>query len=325
MHTLRRLTTTVVAASLLMLAAPAAFADTYGATATPTTALKSGDSVTVSIAGLSGTVGVYTSVCKKGATAMDTPTPCDAASQTWITATGDQGSAKNSASFTANASFNGVNCLVDACVIYVRGDHNNSKDYSLIRTIALSFVGGGVAKLKDSAVANFDAHVTQPNVAGTLYYRHPMDLFVASISGLPVTLKSLTPDCSVDGNSITALSGTGTCAIAATTAGNDIYAPLNVNFPFYLKPAVQHITAYWPKAKVRLGNTVQIDTADLVSDLAQKVSLTSSSKSCTVTANKTGWSVKATKFGACQLVATAAAETDKWTAAKVRANIVVTK
>ena len=325
MITVRRITTTIVAASMLFIAAPAAHAETYGVTATPTTSLQSGAKVTVTVTGLTGTLGVYTSVCKKGASAQDTPTPCDAASQTWITATGDQGSAKNSATFTANSSFNGVNCLVDACVIYVRGDHNNAKDYSLIRTVALGFVGGGAAKIKDTAVARFGLAEAKPNVPDTLYYRQPVDLFVNSISGLKVTLKSMTADCTVDGNTITALSGTGSCAIAATTEGNDTYAPLNVNFPYYLKPAVQHITAYWPTGKLKLGATAQIDTADLTSSLAQKVSLVSKSKSCTVSVNKDGWSVKATKVGACQLVASASAQADKWTAATVRANIVVKK
>lgn len=323
MHTYRKLTTTLLAASLLLLTAPAAFADSYGVTASQTTGLKSGDQVTVTVAGLTGTVGVYTSVCKKGATAMDTPKPCDAASQTWITGTGDQGSAKNSFTFTVNSEFNGVKCQVDACVIFVRGDHNNAKDYSLIRTVPLTFVGGGVAKLKDVAAANFGLTEAKPNVPGTLYYRQPMQLFVAAISGLPVTLKSMTPECTVEGNRITALTGTGTCAIAATTAGNDTYAPLNVNFPYYLKPAVQHLAAYWPNRKLKRSEVLKIAKNDLVSDLAQPVSLRSESKSCTLTPNKTGWSVTATRVGRCRLVATAAAETGKWTAVTIRKNIVV--
>lgn len=323
MTVIRKSATVLTAASMLFLAAPTAHADTYGVTATPTSSLKSGDAVTVTIAGLSGSLGVYTSVCKKGATAMDTPAPCDAASQTWITATGDQGSKKNTATFTANASFNGVNCLIEACVIYVRGDHNNGKDYSLIRTVALGFVGGGAAKIKDTAVARFGLAEAAPNVPDTLYYRQPMGLFVAAVSGLPVTLKSLTADCTVDGNTVTALTGTGTCAIAATTVGNDNYAPLNVNFPYYLKPAAQRIKAYWPSGRLRLGSTTTIATSDLMSSLGQSVTLTSRSRSCTVTPSKNGWSVKATKAGTCQLIASAQGETDKWTPVSVTTTLLV--
>ena len=296
---------------------PAQAADPFGVTLSKSVAVQAGDRITVTITGLTGSVGVYTSVCKQGATAQALPTLCDKSTETWITADGLQGSSKQSAVFTANATFTGVNCLVDACVLYVRGDHNNSKDFSLVRTPALAFVGGGVAKLKDTVTATVNGQPAIANVPGTLQYRTPITLAVTTASGLPVTLVSLNGNCAVDGTQVTALSATGLCAIAAQTTGNDKYAALSaaVNFPFYLAVAKPTIRVQLPIKKLTLRKPVALPadafTSSLGSDLPVKV-LSASGSFCTVRKTESGWSVWPKRVGVCMVRATTAEEAGKW-------------
>ena len=78
----------------------------YGVSVTPTTGLKSGDKVTVTVSGLSGTLGVYVSVCKAGPGAMDIPTICDQTTTQWVTS-GAQGSVTSPVPMTVQSSFDG--------------------------------------------------------------------------------------------------------------------------------------------------------------------------------------------------------------------------
>jgi len=304
--------------------ATAAHADTYGVSVTPNTGLKAGDSVTVAVTGLSGTLGVYASVCKAGATQMDVPTPCDKTTEVWITATGGGGSTAGSATIVVNSSFETVNCLVDTCVVYVRGDHNNTTNYSLIRATPLTFVDGGTNRTKDTASATYGDVTLQANQPGNLLYRTPIHLIVTATSGLPVTLSSLTPDCAVDGTKVTALAGTGACAIAATTTGNVTYAPLSVNFPFYLHVARQKIVVRLATKSLRVGRSLAIPRSAFRSNFGTTVRLAATtSTTCSLLATSTGWTLTAKRVGACKLRATAAAEPQKWDAAKQLATVTI--
>ena len=322
-----RLLRALAAAALVAAgAASPANAAGYGVSVTPTTGLRSGDKVTVTVSGLSGTLGVYVSVCKAGPGAMDIPTICDQTSTQWVTS-GAQGSVTSPVSMTVQSSFDGkaspsapttttVNCLAEPCVVYARGDHNNRGDYSLIRVVPLAFAAGGRIRTADNATASYGTTTLQPNQAGQLNYRTPIYLRVATTSGAKATLSSLTPDCAVNGQVVTALKGVGVCAIAATTRGNNTYAPLSVNFPFYLNPAVQTISASWPKPATRkVGGSLAMRSSAFKSNMEQPVVLGTESAACTVATTSSGWSVRFIAKGACTVTASATAKQDKWSAA----------
>ena len=324
--TLRAVAALAIATLALGTVSPAFAADAYGVAVAPSTGLKNGDKITVTMSGLQAGQGVYASVCKQGATAMTIPAPCDNSTTAWITTTGDQGSVKNVATITVNASFDTVNCLVDACVVFVRGDHLNKTDNSLIRTVALGFVGGGTARTKDTATLTYGTKTLQPNEGGDLLYRTPVTISVVAASGLPVTLRALSPNCALDSNVVTALAGTGTCAIAATTAGTDTIAPLFVNFPFYLAPAKHIVVAKFPQKKLVLGKTVKVAASAITTNLAQAVTLASlTPKVCTVATTTGGWNVTGKRVGGCRLAASSLEEPGKWTAASLRINVPVSK
>lgn len=324
---------TGIAAAALVTAGMSSASAAMSATATPTTGVKAGDSITVSVTGLTGTQGVYASLCKGAASAMAAPTDCDPdqSHMVWITGTGAQGSNKDSGKITAVSSFTAasgtkVDCLVDACVIYVRGDHNNASDYSLIRTIALTFAAGGAVKKADVPTATFNGVAAKPNVPGYLTYRVPATLVVTAESGLPVTLKSLTPDCAVDGSKITALKGAGVCAIAAVTTGNDTYAAFSaaVNFPFYLKPGAQVVTSSLSLKKIVWGAPVTVKSSAFTSDMGEDIVLTSSTPgACVVIPKDGGWTVAGVNVGTCSLVATGPADATKYNAGSVTVSVPV--
>jgi hypothetical protein len=316
----------LLCAGVMTAISPATADSGYSASAAPTTGLRTGDTVTLTVSGLSGSLGVYASVCQAGATPMTIPTMCDQASTQWITS-GAPGSTKSPAAITVQSAFDGktspsaatstaVNCINTACVLYVRGDHNNSTNYSLIRTFPLTFTFGGRVRTPDTATARYGSTTLQPNQPGQLNYRTPLKLKVKALSGLTVTLTSLTPDCGVAGNVITALKGTGVCAIAATTKGSFAYAPLFVNFPFYLNPAQQTIQTKWSKPTARkVGTSVTIYASSFTTNMEQPVSLSTVSTSCTVVSTNNGWTLQFTSAGTCTVTARAEARADKWTAA----------
>ena len=335
-RTVRALAAASAVGALLMGGMAAASAADY-VSASPNTGVKAGDQITVTATGLTGTVGIYASLCKAGVGAQAVPTDCDPdqSHMVWITGTGTPGSTKDSGKITALTSWTSstgtkVDCLVDSCVVYIRGDHNNTTNYSLIRALPIGFAAGvgGVVKKADVATATLDGVSVKANVPGTLLYRVPVQLVVTAQSGLPVTLKSLTPDCSVSGSTITALTGKGVCAIAATTAGNDEYAAFTaaVNFPFYLKPATQTIAAKLAAKKVVLGKKLLIKKSQLVSDKAEAVALTSlSPRICTVQEVAAGWAVSGKKAGACKLQADSAGLLDTYFGGSLSFSLVVRK
>lgn len=313
---MKKIPTIISVLFLAVLGIAPAHAATYGATATPTSGLRSGDSVTLSVTGLTGTVGVYASVCKAGATQMDIPSPCDNATVSWITELGGGGSTAGSATFVVSSSFSGVDCTVDTCVIYVRGDHLNSSNYALIRAIPLSFLTGGPVRTADTATATYGTTTLAPNQAGNLKYRTPITLTVVAESGLPVTLSSLTGDCVVTGNVVSALIGDGVCAIAATTSGNDTYAPLSVNFPFYVGLGDQSILVGKFNRHLKAGRALTIPNSTIQSTFKDTVTLTSATPTvCQVKSVSGAWRLSAMKRGICTLQASAPASDKLWTAA----------
>ena len=298
------------------------YATGYGVAVSPTSGLNSGDRITVTMSGLSGSLGVYASVCKQGATQMDTPAPCDAQSEMWITGTGAGGSSNGSASVAVSSTFSNVDCTVDSCVVYVRGDHNNQNDFSLIRTVSLSFAVGGPSRTPDSATAAYGSVTLQPNQPGNLKYRTPITLVVSATSGLPVSLVSLTPDCVISGNTVTALIGSGVCAIGATTAGNDTYAPLGVNFPFYVHLGKQKIITTHFVRSTSVGKRFFIAATSIRSNFGANVKVRVSTPAvCSIKHDSKGWTITGITSGSCKVIAHARAKRNLWTGATKELNL----
>lgn len=142
-----------VSASLAVAAAAPAMATGFSVSSGKSTNLvAAGDTVTVTLSGIPTDEGVYVRLCK-GTLAEVTqarPTACFGQGS-WVSLSSTQqlygaGNAANPVALAVQAQFDNVNCLVDACGIHIRRDHNGgSSDYSLDRFIPVTFANPSVS------------------------------------------------------------------------------------------------------------------------------------------------------------------------------------
>jgi hypothetical protein len=283
--------------------------------------VQAGDVLTLKVSGLSGSEGVYVSVCSSAVTSATKSTLCDPsqAHMAWITADGAQGSSAQATggNISVADTFGEIDCKTTACVLYVRGDHNNSSAYQLTRKIDLTFTSGGIVKTDDGVTGTAGTFTMTPNVAHDLTYRTPVTFSLTATSGLAVSLASLTPDCTVVGNVVTAIAGETVCAIAATTVGNDTYNALNVNFPFYTHSLGQKVSIAWPSlATLKSKGLATFNRVKTNVDVYP--TLTSSTpKVCKVSVTGMKWKISALKPGTCTIKVASAADltlAKRWTA-----------
>jgi hypothetical protein len=282
------------------------------------TSVQAGDVLTLKVSGLSGSEGVYVSVCAKTVDSTTKSTLCDSnqAHMAWI-----------GGAITVADTFGAVDCKVTACVLYVRGDHNNTSAYQLIRKIDLVFASGGTAKAADSVTGTAGGFTMTPNVPHTLTYRKAVRFKLVAKSHLKISLTSLTSDCSVAGYVVTALAGATQCAIQATTAGNKTYSPLNVNFPFYTEAMQQKVTIAWPKlATLKRAGSATFNR--VMTNVDAYPDLTSSTPTvCDVSVVGATWKLTAFTPGTCTVVATSSADStpaSRWTALELSHTYVLT-
>ena len=327
--TLAALLVAIFSASVLVAPAHAAVHTVtidYANSANTTTTISgvaAGDSLALTIVGLTSGQGVYASLCKAGVSQMSTPTPCDPDQNhmTWIQSSSPTGS------ITAAQTFSTVDCAVDSCVIYVRGDHNNQSAYQLIRTGSVNFTSGGSVRASDSATGTAGGMVMTPNVGHTLRYRTPITFDLTTASGLPITYTSLNENCAVVGNEVTALVATGVCAIGATTTGDSTYEPLQVNYPFFLAAARQQLSGSWPVLPIKVGKKVTISKSRFRSSLGLDVTIRSlTPKKCVVTQTASAYQVKGLSTGTCTLYAYVLADRNgRWNSATKQQNFAIRK
>jgi hypothetical protein len=122
---------------------------------------------------------------------------------------------------------------------------------------------------------------------------------------LPVTLTSLTPDCSYSKGTFTALKGAGQCALGYYTSGNTTVAAASGNFPFILVPGEQKISV-----KALTVTKGKIKILPLETNFGQAITYSSNSKNCRVELN-----VLEVK-GGCVITAKATAKSGMWNAMK---------
>jgi|GEM_PF-573673 len=295
------------------------------------TSVQAGDVLTLKISGLNGSEGVYVSVCDKTVASATKSTLCDSnqAHMAWITADGANHSAAGSTGgqITVADTFGDVDCKKTACVLYVRGDHNNPTAYQLTRKIDLAFASGGVSKLADSVSGTAGGVTMTPNVPHTLTYRTPVTFRLTTKSRLKITLTSLTPDCAVSGYVVTALAGATQCAIQATTAGNATYSPLKVNFPFYTQAMQQKVKIVWPALlTLKRFGSANINRVKTNVDVYPELS-SSTPAICDITVVDSKWKLTAFQPGTCTVVATSAEDASsahRWTGLEVSQTYVLT-
>jgi hypothetical protein len=114
--------------------------------------VAAGDTVNVTLTGVPADQGVYVRLCKGTLAEVSQARPTDCFGQgAWVSLSSTQqlygaGNAASPVALAVQAEFGSVNCLVDACGIHIRRDHNGgSSDYSLDRFIPVTFTSPNVS------------------------------------------------------------------------------------------------------------------------------------------------------------------------------------
>jgi hypothetical protein len=140
-----------------------------------------------------------------------------------------------------------VDCTVSKCGIFMRFDHTVASDFSEDQFIPLSFkaaVAGTTTLPADEVTATINGVAVTTRTPATLSYRQLSTVAAISKNGAPLSYRSLAPSCSLNGQQILPLAGTGECAISVTSAGNANSAPVTVILPIRLALGAQTLDTF---------------------------------------------------------------------------------
>jgi hypothetical protein len=130
------------------------------------------------------------------------------------------------------------------CGLFFQVDRFGPTDTSEDKFMPITFAAGVAATSLPLDVLTVTANGTPlvRNVASELTYRSAVAIGATAASGLPTEVLSLTPDCVVRDGFITALKGSGDCALNVKTAGDEKVAPTSSIYPFRLGLGDQSIS-----------------------------------------------------------------------------------
>jgi hypothetical protein len=270
-------------------------------TGSPLTDLSAAPTINLSITGFPTKAGLYFQQCT-APFGPARPTTCNDAAQLWISTEPRANFAptanivfKPAASFKTRTGAE-IDCRKVSCGIFIRYDHNNGTDFSEDNFIPLTFnVNDNTPTLpSDEITASIGGVVVNQRNPLTMAYRAPGLLVATAKSGAALSFKSYTPACSIVDGVVTALKGTGACAIGVNSPGTATYGPIEVQLPIYLKPGNDGILnkAYPTTLKIRKSAVLKNESL-----FGEKLKFKTASKTCSVYGSK----VIALRKGACVL------------------------
>jgi hypothetical protein len=312
----------IFALALPVVSAPSASAETFVFQSAPLTNLDpAGATVNGGFTKFTDKGGMYMQQCV-APVAGARPATCSDELQLWISTKGEVGSvsATGPIAFKVASTITGrgvnVDCTKTSCGLFFRLDRSATADTSEDLFLPITFRAGAAAPVLPADVVTVTLNGKQltRNVPMNLAYRQSTKIVATSQSGLPVTLTSLTPECSYADGVLTALKGAGQCALAHRTAGNDKVAGSSANYPFILEPGTQKVERATKELKKGKPKAMPAE-----SNFGETISYKSLSKNCRVELNL----IEAQKRGICTVVATAPAKEGMWLALKQQLKIKV--
>ena len=301
----------VVGVALPVVAVAPSHAETFAFASSPLTNLDpAGATINGGFTAFPKTAGMYIQECV-APVGSARPVTCSDTLQLWVSATGGAGSISPTGPIAMKVagSITGkgvtVDCTKTQCGLFFRLDHTAPTDFSEDKFFPITFKSGAAAPAlaADTVDVTLNGVALVRNVPSNLGYRAPAKIVATAKSGLPVTLTSLTPECSITNGEFTALKGAGQCALAYSTAGNATTAPASGNFPFILVPGTQTITGVTKVVKVGAVKALPLQT-----NFGSVIHYQAASKNCTVEGNL----VQAKKSGTCVIKVHSPARTDMW-------------
>ncbi len=256
--------------------------------------------------------GMYIQQCTEPA-ANARPATCSDTIQLWVTAAGGPGTVSPTGPIAIKVASSiigkgtTVDCTKTTCGLFFRLDHTAPMDFSEDTFMPISFRAGAAAVVlpADEVTVTFNGKPLTRNVPLNLAYRAPAKIVATAKSGLPVTLTSLTPDCSYANGVFTALKGAGQCALGHSTTGNATYAASVANYPFILTPGTQKVERMTKTVKVSKIKALPAET-----NFGVAITYKSLNKNCVVEANL----INGKRSGICRIQATASGKEGMWSA-----------
>lgn len=314
----------LIAATSLVPFATSASAATFKFQSAPLTNLDpAGATINGGFTAFPTKAGMYIQQCVEPA-ANARPATCSDTIQLWVTGAGGPGTTsptgpiaiKVAATITGKGTT--VDCTKNVCGLFFRLDHTAPTDFSEDTFMPISFRAGAAAVVlpADEVTVTMNGKALTRNVPLNLSYRAPAKITATAKSGLPVTLTSLTPDCSYADGVLTALKGSGQCALGHSTAGNSSVAASTANYPFILTPGLQKIERMVKTLKVSTMKALPVET-----NFGAPITYKALTKNCIVETNL----ISAKKSGTCRIQATAAGKEGLWSALQTEFAIKLTK
>ena len=267
-----------------------------------------GQVVTLKLSGYPTNSGFYILQCLSE-NDHSRPNICNPENQLWIsTSIGANFAPTADILFRPTATFNygtsGVDCTRARCELFMRLDHMTSGNFSEDQTIPLVFVGSSTpSPTSDVITASINGHSIKSSGHTNVRYQDVFKIDASAKSGATLAYSTTSTTCSLLGNQVTILKGTGTCDVAVASPGNSQYTATTVHYIFDINLGQQKIT-FNPYVKVGTNLTLPIN-----SNFGEKISYeASSTKNCTLTGNVLSFN----KVGACSIKATALAKTDTY-------------
>lgn len=306
--------------SIGIFAAAPSHAETFSFQSSPLTNLDpAGSTINGGFSKFPTTAGMYIQECI-APVGTARPATCSDTVQLWVTSTGAAGSISSNGpiALKVTGSITGkgvtVDCTTSQCGLFFRLDHTAPTDFSEDKFFPITFKSGAAAPAlpADEITVTLNGQPLTRNVPSNLPYRAEAKIVATAKSGLPVTLTSLTADCTYSNGVFVALKGSGQCALGETTAGNATVAPSSANYPFILVPGTQKITGLTTSLKRGGMKALPLET-----NFGAPITYVSVNKNCRVEANM----IQSLKPGTCVVTATAPAKDGMWNALKVNLQI----
>lgn len=267
-----------------------------------------GQVVTLKLSGYPTNAGFYILQCLS---AHDDARPqiCNPNNQLWISNSPGANFAptadiqfKPTSTFTFGST--GVDCTKAKCEIFVRLDHMFTGNRTEDQYLPLTFIGSSTpAPTADVITARINDRSIRTSAYISVRYQDVFTINATAKSGATLTYSTTSTTCSLAGNKVTILKGTGVCDIAVASPGNAQFTATTVHYLFKINPGQQKISV---SNLVRVGTNVTLPTT---TNFGEKISYEQSS---TVNCTLTGNTVYFNKVGACMIKATALAKTDTY-------------
>ncbi len=239
------------------------------------------------------------------------PATCSDTIQLWVSGSGGQGTTSPTGAIAIKVAGSiigkgvTVDCTQVQCGLFFRLDHTAATDTSEDKFMPISFKQGSSAPAlaADEITVTLNGTPLVRNVPRNLAYRADAKIVATAKSGATVNLTSLTPDCTYSNGVLTALKGSGQCALAYSTVASATTAATSGNFPFVLVPGTQKISL--SALTIAKGKTKALPAT---TNFGTEVKYSSNSKNCRVELNVV--EVK----GPCTLTAHADEKAGMWSA-----------